>query len=156
MYHARRSIMPKIPTNVEEIHTYLNQYPPTTSKGEIFVLKNDCDHNIVMFSCATNLKFLDTQVDSIYMDGTFEYCPKFFLQLFTVHGLCNNYYIPLVYFLLPNKTAITYKIALQYLKEYFTPKTVTIDFEMAIHTAIKNVFPNTELRGCRFHLGQSW
>lgn len=156
MYNARRSEIPKIPTNIKEIHKYVRDFPPTTNKGEIFLTKNDCENNIIMFSCETNIQFLVTKVDHVYMDGTFEYCPKFFLQLFTVHGLCNNHYIPLVFFLLPDKSTKSYKIAFEYLREYFTPKTVTVDFEIAIHTAIKAVFPNTIVKGCRFHLGQSW
>lgn len=35
---------------------------------------------------------------TIYVDGTFKYCPKLFYQLFTIHGLSNGYYIPLVFF----------------------------------------------------------
>ncbi|KAL4091944.1 hypothetical protein QTP88_026543 [Uroleucon formosanum] len=30
------------------------------------------------------------------------------------------------------------------------------DFEQAIHTAIKDVWPTTNLKACRFHLGQAW
>jgi len=30
------------------------------------------------------------------------------------------------------------------------------DFEKAIHSAALFVWPSVELKGCRFHLGQSW
>ena len=30
------------------------------------------------------------------------------------------------------------------------------DFEKAIHLAILSVWPSITLKGCRFHLGQSW
>ncbi|CAI6350179.1 unnamed protein product [Macrosiphum euphorbiae] len=29
-------------------------------------------------------------------------------------------------------------------------------FESAIHSAVAEVFPNAQIRGCRFHLWQSW
>jgi len=38
----------------------------------------------------------------------------------------------------------------------FSPEKVTVDFELAIHKAIENVWPNTTIIGCRFHLTQSW
>jgi hypothetical protein len=37
-----------------------------------------------------------------------------------------------------------------------SPTEVIIDFEQAIHSAVAEVFPNAKIRGCRFHLGQSW
>jgi hypothetical protein len=36
------------------------------------------------------------------------------------------------------------------------PKTIIVDFEKAIHTAIQNVFPSTVIHGCLFHLKQAW
>nr|CAI5840604.1 unnamed protein product [Callosobruchus analis] len=33
---------------------------------------------------------------------------------------------------------------------------VFVDFEIAIHNALKVVFPTTKLSGCRFHLHQAW
>lgn len=31
-----------------------------------------------------------------------------------------------------------------------------IDFEIGAHEAVREVFPNVQLIGCRFHLSQSW
>jgi hypothetical protein len=42
---------------------------------------------------------------------------KFFHQLFTIHGLENEHYVPLVFILLPNKDEKSYKCALQCIKE---------------------------------------
>jgi len=39
---------------------------------------------------------------------------------------------------------------------FILTKNVTVDFELAIHKAIENVWPNTTIIGCRFHLTQSW
>ncbi|KAE9532085.1 hypothetical protein AGLY_010287 [Aphis glycines] len=35
-------------------------------------------------------------------------------------------------------------------------ESIYVDFEIAIHNAINDVWPLTKVRGCRFHLGQSW
>lgn len=163
MYTARSKIASKLPTNIVEFHSLLNSVTLKTNRDEYFILKNDEINNIVMFSCKTNL-FALKEISELYVDGTFDYCPKFFLQLFTIHGFKNNHYIPLVFFLLKNKNTLSYKLALQYLKEIylsttghdFLPKTITSDFELAIHKAIREIFPKTQIKGCLFHLGQSW
>ena len=38
----------------------------------------------------------------------------------------------------------------------FKKKKVYVDFEVAIHNAIHEVWPLSEIRGCQFYLGQSW
>ena len=46
-----------------------------------------------MFSCKTKLQFFSS-IDGLYVDGTFKSAPKFFHQLFTIHGLttCNLHF----------------------------------------------------------------
>ncbi|XP_050059707.1 uncharacterized protein LOC126550995 [Aphis gossypii] len=162
IYNARRTILPKIPTNSEEVHNMLQQNQIFTAEKENFVMVNDKQTNIILFSCEKNLRFL-SNLKTIYVDGTFQYCPKFFLQMFTIHGLINDYYIPLAFFLLPNKESKTYEKAFTYLNEScskynatFAPDTVFVDFEIAIHKAVCTVWTEAEIKGCRFHLGQSW
>lgn len=152
-----------LPKSKLEVHDYLENFPLKTNKNEDFLLINEKSTNIIMFSCKTNLEFLTDNVKHIYLDGTFEYCCKFFTQLFTIHGLHNEHYIPLVHFLLPNKSATSYTNALTYLKQEcekikrsFSPEIATMDFEVAIHKSMLEVYPNCRIQGCRFHLGQSW
>ncbi|XP_050516518.1 uncharacterized protein LOC126891385 [Diabrotica virgifera virgifera] len=84
--------------------------------------------------------------------------------MFSIHGLKEDYYIPLVFFLLPNKQKHTYTLALKYLTEQVDAKcnkklalrTVFADFEEAIQQSVTEVWTNVSLKGCRFHLGQSW
>jgi hypothetical protein len=33
---------------------------------------------------------------------------------------------------------------------------VYADFEKAIHSAASFIWPESDIKGCRFHLGQSW
>lgn len=161
-YHARTSILCKLPKNVQEFQEVLEANEVKTSKNEHFILLNDKDNHIVIFATSSNIKFLSGVLDW-YVDGTFEYCPKFFLQLFTIHGLKNGLYIPLIFCLLPNKLQHTYKVIFEFLKNILSlemsnyyPQTITVDFEYAIHSAIAQVFPLAQIRGCRFHLCQAW
>lgn len=123
---------------------------------------NDSLNNLIIFSCKENLSFLCGS-ETIYADGTFNYCTKFFTQLFTVHGFQNGHYIPLVFCLLKDKQSKTYELCFLTLVNLcksvnliFKPKAVIIDFEKAIHTAATNVWDNAQIVGCRFHLGQAW
>ncbi|KAE9524590.1 hypothetical protein AGLY_014640 [Aphis glycines] len=164
IYRSRRKVLPLIPTTIAEAHMALNTPETTfTTKNEPFVLVNDEIKNIIIFSCKTNLMFLYNVVETIYMDDTFQFCAKFFEQMFCIHGFKNGHYIPLIFILLPDKKYETYvytfKSIVNKCKELglvFIPKFVTIDFEKAIHLAVNEVWPSSKIVGCRFHLTQAW
>ncbi|XP_060845246.1 uncharacterized protein LOC132924821, partial [Rhopalosiphum padi] len=125
IHYARSSIIPKLPTNLEELHLALtNLGEIKTNRDEIFLFINNSVKNIVAFSTQSNLKHL-TECDVLYVDGTFKSCPRPFYQLFIIHGA-------------KNANCIIYA-----------------DFEEAIHTAISEIFPEVIRKGYRFHLGQS-
>ncbi|KAF0761697.1 Uncharacterized protein FWK35_00004110 [Aphis craccivora] len=128
MHYARRTSYPQLPNNINKIHSILNCIEIKTIDNKQFVLFNNSDNGIVMFSCQSNLSFFSKR-SVFYVDGTFDYCTDFFCQLFTIHGLHNGFYIPLQ---------------------------TLMDFEKAIHNVINRIWPTTLIRGCRFHLGQSW
>lgn len=113
-----------------------------TCKEELFVLVNDEDNQINIFSCFSNMKSL-CSVETLYMDGTFEYCVNHFTQFFTIHGFKNGQYVPLVFCLLPNKLKTTYNTLFNIIIEkcrekglHWSPTTIVIDFEVAIHKAV--------------------
>ena len=54
-----------------------------------------------MFFCKTNLLFLSSN-DVFKLTGHTKKAPKFFHQLFTIHGLSNGHYVPLAFLLLAN------------------------------------------------------
>ena len=101
------------------------------------------------------------------MDGTFKSCPKLFRktgQMYTVHELMKEEDLngqtraeafPLVFALLPNKGKATYTELFQKLSCIGHPKTMIVDFEVAVIQTLRVHFPNTKLRGCFFHLNQS-
>jgi hypothetical protein len=99
----------------------------------------------------------------IHVDGTFDYCTKYFTQLFTIHGYFNGHYIPLVFCLLKDKRDLIFRKCFQQFLYHvrkneweLKPSSVVLDFEIAIHNALKYVWPETRIVGCRFHLTQAW
>jgi hypothetical protein len=154
IHTSRCSTVPKLPKTLSEIHNILNNYNLITNRGEIFLFINSSETNIIGFSCDSDLEVL-RQIKSVFIDGTFKSCPKLFCQLFSIHSVKNNYYVLLVFFLLPNKTSDTYTKAFRLIQNYLSPNEIYMDFERAIHVAISEVWPLAQLKGCRFHLGQS-
>lgn len=163
MYNSRRKLLPTLPKDIHQVHIAVDMYAPKTTTGENFLFINCAAENIIVFSCQTNITTL-CKMNVIYMDGTFSFCTKYFYQLFTIHGLENGHYIPLLYCLLPNKTTETYTKLFLLLKSkileafntVFEPVEAFVDFEIAIHIALRNVLPKTKINGCRFHLHQAW
>ena len=163
IYRERRKNMPKLPKCKEDVHEALNVISTETNKSENFTLVNDLDTGIVIFSCSVNLECLCNEMEDIFIDGTFKYCPKFFYQLYSIHGCLNGNYIPLVFALLPAKTEECYMNMWNFINNccqqrnlVLSPKTIHIDFEQAMHNAVRVMFPNADISCCRFHLGQSW
>ena len=69
----------------------------------------------------------------------------------------NNYTIPVVYALLPDKRAETYGRLFAQIKAMvpnLQVSTITSDFELATITAVKEEFSRASHYGCLFHLGQ--
>lgn len=98
-------------------------------------------------------------METVYIDGTFSFCTRFFAQLFTVHRVQNGNYVQLAFDLLPAKTEETYKKVFELLLDVcplFAPSTVFVDFEQAIHSAVRSTWPGVIVIGCRFHLRQAW
>lgn len=158
---SRRSKYPAMPKCMAEVHKALNHLD-LVCKEENFLLVNDLQNHIIVFGTATNLRYLCTRT-KILMDGTFEFCTAHFKQLFTIHGVENSNYVPLLFCLLPTKHADTYKILFRHLVRLcseidavFFPTTVVVDFETGIHQAVRMVWPTVNIINCRFHLGQSW
>lgn len=89
--------------------------------------------------------------------GTFEFCVKFFLQMFTLRGIRNGNYVPLLFCLLPNKEQATYDLWLQLIVNkcaehncVFFPARFFVDFEKAIHAAIRIIWVDIIIVGCLF------
>jgi hypothetical protein len=151
IYNARRKFFPPIPKSVGEVHRILSELDIKTDKGEPFLFINNDSDNIVVFSGQSNLRILSS-VTRIYLDGTFNYCTQFFCQFFTIHGVKDGHYIPLLFCLLPDKRAETYKkmfnLILNECKLSVNIYEVVMDFEKAIHKAVEETWPNIRIIGC--------
>ncbi|XP_022164638.1 uncharacterized protein LOC111029781 [Myzus persicae] len=152
---AKLRTIPKLPSNLEELHKSVSEYSLITNLGENFIYDNDSVNNIITFTCTQNLEQLK-KATTVFVDGTFKSCPKQFYQLFSIFIKVQNSYVPVVFSLLPNKTTDTYILALHKVAKYLTVGTVFVDFETAIHSAITSQLQQVTVRGCRFHLCQSW
>jgi hypothetical protein len=98
IHYARSSIIHKIPTNLDELHLALtNLGKIKTNRDKLFLLINNSEKNIIVFSAQTNLKYL-TECAILYIDGTFKSFLIPFYQLFIIHGAKNSNHIPLVFF----------------------------------------------------------
>lgn len=89
------------------------------------------------------------------MDGTFKIAPNLFLQIFVILGSRNGGIHPCIYVFLPNKEQETYRrlvVEIQILAAEIVVGSISVDFEVAIHNAFRNQFPETEIHGCFFHL----
>ena len=123
------------------------------------VFRGDMEKNkgdIVMLATDSSLRLLETDDYQVFGDGTFRYCPKFFHQLYTIHVFKDGYYVPVAYFLLNGQLFDIYKEMFEMLKPYGRLSVMTLDFENSTILAFKHVFPNSAVRGCRFHLAQAW
>lgn len=107
-----------------------------TPQNEEFLLfdsgADDIDR-IIMFGTHENLSILRS-CSRWYVDGTFECAPKYFYQMFTIHGMRRERIFPLVYALLPDKKKTTYRRVLAELKSLqpdLCPRSVMMDFEVA-------------------------
>ena len=100
-----------------------------------------------------------SSIDGLYVDGTFKSAPKFYHQLFTIHGLtiCN------LHFLTDQKTfnvlwgCNRHKISeAAKLDVDVSPTIVYADFETAIHRAVTTVWLGLKVKACSLHLRQRW
>lgn len=152
--------LPKLSKSISEVHEYIINTKLKTVKDEYFVTVNNQLDYILIFSCDSNLNFMcDSQ--TLYVDGTFKYCTKLFLQLFSIHAYRNGVFVPVVFCMLPNKNEDTYTATWEILSEKclslnkcLQPKLIVIDFETSINLCLKDIFPNIDIIGCRFHLSQ--
>jgi len=88
MHKARSSQLPPLQTYIEETHEALSAVRVWTSSKELackWLGKKYCN---------VFLQTVFSSIDGPYVDGTFKSAPKFFHQLFTIHGLtmCNLHF----------------------------------------------------------------
>ena len=97
------------------------------------------------------------------MDGNFKLAPQGypFHQVYIIRGKVGETASTLVYCLMESLDQAAYIELLNILRQQcnnrgivLQPTHVHVDFELAVHNAIRIVFPNTNLAGCFYHLCQ--
>ena len=98
----------------------------------------------------------------VIMNGTFLVSPLLFSQLYTLHGEFRGAIFPVMYVPLPEKTRETYEAVVSLIVQEanrinceFIPDTFLLDFELAMMSAIRSVFPSSRIQGCYFHFTQA-
>lgn len=64
---------------------------------------------VIIFICQRNFDTFQ-HVTTVFVEGTFKSISKLLSQMFTVYLIIRNFYIPVVFSLLPSKTTKAYKI----------------------------------------------
>ena len=120
----------------------------------------DICEDIVMLGSTMGLILMQENSYQLFCDGTFKYAANGYFQLYTIHVIVNTtVYTPVIHFLLKNKQCTTYTKMFKMLLHHCPELKVAIfqmDFELAAQQAAAAVFPEAEIRGCRFHLAQAW
>lgn len=164
LWRTRTEIIGQPPSTLDEAIQILLEPQATfkSYKGEPLLYVEE-EGKIVILTCRRNLVLLNHPQISIYADGTFAYRPDHFAQLYTIHSYQNGLYAPMVFSFLPDKSQVTYERMWKFLRHIsfsmnidLNIQNIRFDFERGAQNAVQIEFPGCVVRGCRFHLGQSW
>ena len=171
----KRKDLPPNPNSLDELDD-IPENLQVTSIGDRFLIydSNDTEDlengRVLVFATRRNLELLNSS-QMWYLDGTFKVSPSIFTQVFTVLGTYNRnpndpqsqaVAFPYAYCLLSSKETVQYTAALQAVlsavQEYgidLEPREVMSDFELAITNTVRDIFPDTRLLLCFYHLSQA-
>ena len=112
LYRERTSTTPK---SIEEFKL---EGPWTQTKnGDNFILANDgSSDRILLIGTDDNLRKC-CAAQKVFCDGAFYSSPRFFMQIYTLHGFVDVQMFPLVFALLTNKSQATYNRMFRLFKE---------------------------------------
>ncbi len=157
-----RNINEKLPPNVTTFDEIPNksEYYITEQNEDFMIFK---DSNLIIFQSPFQAELFREYNNDIFVDGTFFIAPKFSHQVFITRNYVKelNSFYTTSYAILKNKKQTTYKILFNELKQNSNnniitePKNVHCDFEKGISKAVKNIFPNTNIKYCIWHYKRS-
>ena len=147
--------------------TLLGEQSFLRKEGEVLILATHT--NMHPLATHTNMRLLTTHTNmdllaeatTIYVDGTFEICPRLFYQVFTINAFIHGQQLPLVYGLLPGKSRDIYHQFFMGVKEeamnngqHISPEEIMTDFELTLVQSLELEFPGAHIHGCYFHFAQ--
>lgn len=157
---VRSKKRPNDPQTLDELIVE-NEWTMTTGPDPKTFLQldngTDADERLLVFATEESLQLLGDSA-SWFMDGTFSVVPNLFAQLYVIHGQVGLDRCPLVFALMQRQTQSSYEELFRFLMSrcHADPSSITVDFEKAVHQAIRNVFGNdVTISGCFYHLTQS-
>ena len=154
---AKHMVHNDVPTKSKE--NCLNILKQLAEDGHDLVKRVDDD--VVMIARDDDLKLVPRQYAELYVDGTFQYAPRYFKQMYSFCIFRDGFYIPIAHFLVQNKLKRTYIKCIEMLvaacsdvnvdlQQSLIGGHIMMDFEISMINAIKESL-QCEIRGCRFH-----
>ena len=121
------------------------------------------NRRMILFADDNQLSLIQ-KAKRLYCDGTFRVVKKPFVQLFTIHSFIkqksNIKRVPLAFIFMTGKSKKDYKIAFEAFRDLLLPKSgvpdaIVMDYEAAIWSGVRKVFPNINIKGCSYHYTQA-
>jgi hypothetical protein len=135
-------------------------YSPEEGIEEKFLLADSGKemNRILIFGRKMGLNILERS-KTWFVDGTFSVSPSLFAQVYVILAEDVGGIHPVIYALLPNKKNETYRKLFEMLLNLnpgLLPHSISIDFEIAAISAIKDAFPQVNIHGCYYHLTKNF
>ena len=143
-------------------HPIPEEYSTRNDKSFLVYENGEETSRILVYASDDGLKLLD-QADTWFMDGTHSTAPPQFPQLFCLRVLLGESCVSVAYALLPSKRQEVYEECLTAILDTClakdirpNPTRVIVDFEVAIHNAVRSVLAaDIHIQACFYHLTQS-
>ena len=157
-YETRSRQLPPIPRSFRTLHIR-GPWKKTLNGGK-FLLENDRENGIVIFSTNEDLKIL-ASCENILGDGTFKSCPPAFEQLHILF-VNSDRTVPLVFGLLSGKSTFIYR---KFFRHIFRKiqnlgpeneiENIITDYERGVISAIETDYPKIKHYACFFHYSKA-
>lgn len=159
LYRSRRGKVPPSPSSREEL-VIVSPYDVSNENVPFFQVSLH-DNDILIFTTESHINAI-SNVDTLFMDGTFKTVPQLYKQLFVIHDFVGQRLMPRVFVLMARKDVNSYRAVFRWLKQFaqdhnleINPSNVVSDFEASLHSALQNELPNSRHHGCYFHYTQA-
>uniref|UniRef100_A0A914LAE5 MULE transposase domain-containing protein n=1 Tax=Meloidogyne incognita TaxID=6306 RepID=A0A914LAE5_MELIC len=161
---VKENAPPPMPLNIAQLQipeSYQN-YQRSEGNEEQFLLAdsgiyedNGQMQRILIFGRASHVNWAKDMIE-VFADGTFVISPPLFQQVYAILSKrCDRWVFPVAYVLLTSKSEATYSRMWELIKNIwpeFSPRSISLDFEMASINSIRTGSPQCEIRCCLFHL----
>ena len=129
-----------------------------------FLKADICTHSKqhLVFTTGQQLQ-QQVMAENWYVDGTFKLCRQPFSQLFTINAFMKSgdqaKQVPVLFIIMSGRKKRDYHAVLQRVLSILPLQPavwrITLDFERALWTVLRQLFPGDSLQGCLFHWTQA-